>query len=84
MWFHKNIGKDRCPMVDTWWQTETGMIMISPLPGIVPTKPGSATRPFPGVEAMILDEGRAERASQHRRQSGHHAALAGDVAHDLG
>jgi acetyl-CoA synthetase len=56
MWFYKNIGKERCPVVDTWWQTETGMIMISPLPGIVPTKPGSATRPFPGVEADILDE----------------------------
>jgi acetyl-CoA synthetase len=56
MWFYKNIGKERCPVVDTWWQTETGMIMISPLPGIVPTKPGSATRSFPGVEADILDE----------------------------
>ncbi|HEY7023209.1 MAG TPA: acetate--CoA ligase [Ktedonobacterales bacterium] len=56
MWFHQNVGKERCPVVDTWWQTETGMIMISPLPGIVATKPGSATRPFPGVEADILDE----------------------------
>ena len=51
-----NIGGERCPIVDTWWQTETGMIMITPLPGIVPTKPGSATRPFPGVEADIVDE----------------------------
>ncbi|HEX8981459.1 MAG TPA: acetate--CoA ligase [Ktedonobacterales bacterium] len=56
IWYHSHIGGERCPVVDTWWQTETGMIMITPLPGIVPTKPGSATRPFPGVEADILDE----------------------------
>jgi acetyl-CoA synthetase len=56
IWYHKYIGGERCPIVDTWWQTETGMIMITPLPGIVATKPGSATRPFPGVEADILDE----------------------------
>src|SRR4029434_9288971 len=56
MWCYENIGKERCPVVDTWWQTETGMIMISPLPGIVPTKPGSATRPFPGIDAQIVDE----------------------------
>jgi acetyl-CoA synthetase len=56
IWYHLNIGKERCPIVDTWWQTETGMIMITPLPGIVPTKPGSATRPFPGIGAQIVDE----------------------------
>jgi acetyl-CoA synthetase len=56
MWYHKNIGDERCPVVDTWWQTETGAIMITPLPGIVPTKPGSATKPFPGIDAKILDE----------------------------
>lgn len=56
MWYHKNIGDERCPIVDTWWQTETGAIMITPLPGIVPTKPGSATKPFPGIDAQILDE----------------------------
>ena len=49
MWYREIIGKNRCPIVDTWWQTETGMIMISPLPGAVPTKPGSATLPLPGV-----------------------------------
>jgi acetyl-CoA synthetase len=49
MWYRENIGKNRCPIVDTWWQTETGMIMISPVPGAVPTKPGSATLPLPGV-----------------------------------
>ncbi|HMY74547.1 MAG TPA: acetate--CoA ligase, partial [Blastocatellia bacterium] len=49
MWYHKIIGKERCPIVDTWWQTETGGILISPIPGAVPTKPGSATLPFPGI-----------------------------------
>ncbi len=56
IWYHKNIGGERCPVVDTWWQTETGAIMITPLPGLVPTKPGSATKPFPGIDAQILDE----------------------------
>jgi acetyl-CoA synthetase len=55
MWYHKVIGKERCPIVDTWWQTETGMILITPLPGAIPTKPGSATRPFPGVIAEVVD-----------------------------
>jgi acetyl-CoA synthetase len=54
MWYRKTIGHDRCPIVDTWWQTETGMIMISPLPGATPTKPGSATRPLPGVAAEVV------------------------------
>ena len=56
MWYHRVIGKKRCPIVDTWWQTETGGIMITPLPGGVPTTPGSATLPFPGIDAAILDE----------------------------
>jgi len=56
IWYHEWIGGGRCPIVDTWWQTETGMIMITPLPGITTTKPGSATRPFPGVEAGIYNE----------------------------
>jgi acetyl-CoA synthetase len=55
MWYHNVIGKGRCPIVDTWWQTETGMIMISPLPGAIATKPGSATRPIPGVIAEVVD-----------------------------
>lgn len=54
MWYHKTIGRGVCPIVDTWWQTETGAIMISPLPGATPTKPGSATKPFPGIEADIM------------------------------
>jgi acetyl-CoA synthetase len=56
LWYHKVIGGERCPIVDTWWQTETGAIMITPLPGITATKPGSATKPFPGVEAEVVDE----------------------------
>jgi acetyl-CoA synthetase len=56
LWYHKVIGGERCPIVDTWWQTETGNIMISPLPGITATKPGSATKPLPGVEAGVVDE----------------------------
>ncbi len=53
MWYHEHIGGSRCPIVDTWWQTETGAIMITPLPGITTTKPGSATRPFPGISVEI-------------------------------
>jgi len=56
VWYHKYIGGERCPIVDTWWQTETGSILITPLPGIVPTKPGSATRPFPGIDADVVDD----------------------------
>jgi acetyl-CoA synthetase len=55
VWYHVNIGRERCPIVDTWWQTETGMIMITPLPAITSTKPGSATLPFPGVSAEVRD-----------------------------
>ena len=54
-WYHKNIGRERCPIVDTWWQTETGGILISPLPGCTPTKPGSATFPFFGVKPIIIE-----------------------------
>jgi acetyl-CoA synthetase len=56
MWYHENIGQGRCPVVDTWWQTETGGIMISPLPGTTTTKPGSATFPLPGIGAEVVDE----------------------------
>jgi acetyl-CoA synthetase len=54
IWYHRVIGKERCPIVDTWWQTETGAIMITPLPGATPTKPGSGTKPFPGIDADIM------------------------------
>lgn len=55
MWYHTNIGAERCPIVDTWWQTETGGIMISPLPGVTTTKPGSATKAIPGISADVVD-----------------------------
>jgi acetyl-CoA synthetase len=56
LWYHEHIGGGRCPIVDTWWQTETGAIMITPLPGLTTTKPGSATKPFPGIFADVVDE----------------------------
>ncbi|HKT72805.1 MAG TPA: acetate--CoA ligase, partial [Steroidobacteraceae bacterium] len=56
MWYHKTIGREHCPIVDTWWQTETGATMISPLPGVTATKPGSCTQPLPGIEADIVDD----------------------------
>src|SRR3989442_1026371 len=56
LWYHETLGGSRCPIVDTWWMTETGMILITPLPGITTTKPGSATFPFPGVKADVVDE----------------------------
>jgi acetyl-CoA synthetase len=56
MWYHEHIGRGRCPIVDTWWQTETGQILIAPLPGVTPMKPGSATKPFPGIAADIVNE----------------------------
>jgi acetyl-CoA synthetase len=56
VWYREHMGADRCPVVDTWWQTETGMILITPLPGVTTLKPGSATRPFPGVDAAVFDD----------------------------
>ncbi len=56
MWYHRHIGGERTPIVDTWWQTETGQILISPLPGVTTTKPGSATLPLPGIDAQIVDD----------------------------
>jgi acetyl-CoA synthetase len=56
VWYHEHIGGSRCPIVDTWWQTETGMILITPLPGITTLKPGSATKPFPGIDVGVYDE----------------------------
>jgi acetyl-CoA synthetase len=64
LWYHKVIGGERCPIVDTWWQTETGAIMITPLPGVTATKPGSATTPFPGVEAQVVGESDGEPISE--------------------
>ncbi|HEY5660467.1 MAG TPA: acetate--CoA ligase [Gaiellaceae bacterium] len=62
VWYREHIGGDRTPVVDTWWQTETGMILISPLPGVTTLKPGSATKPFPGVEAAVFSESGEEVA----------------------
>jgi acetyl-CoA synthetase len=56
MWYHRVIGGERCPIVDTWWQTETGAIMMTPVPGVTPTKPGSCTKPLPGIFADIVDD----------------------------
>jgi acetyl-CoA synthetase len=56
MWYHRVIGKERCPIVDTWWQTETGAIMMSPLPGVTATKPGSCTTPLPGIDVAIVND----------------------------
>ena len=82
VWYREHIGGDRCPIVDTWWQTETGMILITPLPGVTTLKPGSATKPFPGVEAAVYNEsGRGGRAGR-RRLPRAEAALAGDAAGD--
>ena len=65
MWYHRTIGGERCPIVDTWWQTETGGIMISPLPGVTATKPGSCTRPLPGVvPAIVTEDGKELDANQ--------------------
>ncbi|NND37366.1 MAG: acetate--CoA ligase [Gammaproteobacteria bacterium] len=66
IWYHEVIGGGRCPIVDTWWQTETGAIMISPIPGATPTKPGSCTNPIPGIDVAIVDESgeRIEEANQ--------------------
>ena len=65
IWYRKNIGADRCPIVDTWWQTETGAMMIAPVPGAVPAKPGSATRPLPGIIADVVDrQGRSVGTNQ--------------------
>jgi acetyl-CoA synthetase len=66
LWYHVVIGGERCPIVDTWWQTETGHIMISPLPGITETKPGSATFPLPGIDAAVVDERSGEDAGTNQ------------------
>ena len=71
MWYHSVIGKKRCPIVDTWWQTETGGILITPLPGAHTLKPGSANRPFFGVEPVVLRDDGTECRRERRRQAVH-------------
>jgi acetyl-CoA synthetase len=74
MWYRDVIGGNRCPVVDTWWQTETGGVMISPLPGATPTKPGSCTLPLPGIQADILDhDGNSQPADQGAWDDAHGA-----------
>jgi acetyl-CoA synthetase len=65
MWYRQHVGRERCPIVDTWWQTETGAIMISPLPGVTATKPGSAMTPLPGISAAVVDDTATEVAPGH-------------------
>ncbi|MEC9475973.1 MAG: acetate--CoA ligase [Planctomycetota bacterium] len=65
IWYHKHVGNERCPIVDTWWQTETGSIMITPLPGVTTTKPGSACTPFPGIDVAVVDDDGNEVGAGH-------------------
>ncbi len=65
MWYYTVVGQSRCPIVDTWWQTETGCHMIAPLPGAVPTKPGSCTLPLPGIMVSIVNEEGDKVEDQH-------------------
>lgn len=83
IWYHENIGGGRCPIVDTWWQTETGSIMITPLPGITSTKPGSATQPFPGIRAAIMNDA-GEEVTPHHGALGYFACADGHAAPDKG
>ena len=82
-WYFNVVGDKRCPIVDTWWQTETGGIMITPLPGATDLKPGSATRPFFGVKPELVDGEGKVAGGRRRRQSLHHRFLAGADAHRL-
>jgi acetyl-CoA synthetase len=82
-WYYNVVGEKKCPIVDTWWQTETGGIMITPLPGATNLKPGSATRPFFGVQPQLVDADGDVLEGTARRQSVHHRFLAGPDAHGL-
>ena len=84
MWYREHIGGDRIPVVDTWWQTETGGIMIAPLPGVTVLKPGSATKPLPGVGAAVVDESGEPGRAWRRRLRHADEAVAGDAARHLG
>ena len=84
MWYREHIGGDRIPVVDTWWQTETGGIMIAPLPGVTTLKPGSATKPLPGIGAVGGRRGGQPGRARRRRLRDAHQAVAGDAARHLG
>ena len=83
LWYHTVIGGERCPIVDTWWQTETGHIMIAPLPALTETKPGSATKPLPGIDAAILDEESGDDVRHRPGAAGPAPAVARDAANAL-
>ena len=83
LWYREHIGGDRAPIVDTWWQTETGQILITRCPGVTTTKPGSATFPFPGIDADVVDGDGKLRAARWRRLPRAEAALAGHAARHL-
>ena len=83
LWYHKVIGGERCPIVDTWWQTETGHIMITTLPGAQDTKPGSAGKPLPGIDARVVDEESGEDAGTEQGLLTLQQAVAGDAAQPL-
>ena len=80
MWYHRVIGQERCPIVDTWWQTETGSIMVSPLPGVTPTKPGSCCHPLPGVVPDIVTRTGSESGRERGWTAGDASAVAFDAA----
>ena len=84
MWYREHIGHNNTPVVDTWWQTETGAMMISPLPGVTAAKPGSAMTALPGISADVVDDQARVGAERRRRFPGAARAVAVDAAHDLG
>ena len=84
MWYYEKIGGGRCPIVDTWWQTETGGIMMSPLPGAIPLKPGSCTKPLPGIVPEVVGEDGKPVPAGDGWMAGNHQALAGDDPRHLG
>ena len=84
MWYREVIGGGRCPIVDTWWQTETGQLMISPLPGVTSGKPGSAMKALPGISAVVVDDAGKPVEQGRGRLPRADRAVAGDAAHDLG
>jgi acetyl-CoA synthetase len=84
MWYSQGDRRERCPIVDTWWQTETGAILMTPIPGVTPAKPGSCAKPLPGFLPISSTKKAAREGGRCRRLPGHQAAVAVDAAHHLG